>query len=95
MSFDNVNVVADELFRSLFFKISKYFSNISERKRFDSVQLLDSKCHEVNFRHDGSCIDSSGWVKNEKAIINLEKKMISVFNALQQLHLIMRKFNCI
>ena len=40
---------------------------------FDSVQLMDYKCHKVNFRHVGGYIDSPEWIKTKKAtIINLK-----------------------
>ena len=40
---------------------------------FDSVQLMDYKCHKVNFRHVGWYIDSPEWIKTKKAtIINLK-----------------------
>ena len=41
---------------------------------FDSVQLMYCKCHKVNFRGGGSCIDSPDWIKNKKAIINPKNK---------------------
>ena len=37
---------------------------------FDSVQLMYQKYHKVNFRHDGSYIDSPDWIKTKKATIN-------------------------
>ena len=37
---------------------------------FDSVQLIYYKCHKVNFRPDGSYIDSPGWIKMKKTTIN-------------------------
>ena len=32
------------------------------------------KCHKVNFRHEGSSIDSPNWIKKKKATINPENK---------------------
>ena len=32
------------------------------------------KCHKVNFRRDGSYIDSPDWIKKKKAKINPENK---------------------
>ena len=32
------------------------------------------KCHKVNFRRDGSYIDSPDWVKKDKTAINPKKK---------------------
>ena len=37
---------------------------------FDSVQLMYYKFDKVNFRPDGSYIDSPGWIKNKKATID-------------------------
>ena len=41
---------------------------------FDSVQLMHYKCHRVNFRRDGSYIDSPDWIKKKKATINPQNK---------------------
>ena len=32
------------------------------------------KCHKVNFRHEGSSIDSPNWIKKKKATVNPENK---------------------
>ena len=66
MSHDNENEVVNELFELL---LSKYQLGleISMRGRdfiFDLVQLLFYKCHKIKFKHGGSYIDSSGWIKN-------------------------------
>ena len=37
---------------------------------FDSVQLMYSKCHTVNFRRNSSYIDYPDWLKKKKATIN-------------------------
>ena len=37
---------------------------------FDSVQLLDYKCHKINFKRGGSYIDCPNWIKKKKATIN-------------------------
>ena len=37
---------------------------------FDSVKLMYYKCHNVNFKHVGSYIDSLDWIKKKKATIN-------------------------
>ena len=34
---------------------------------FDSVQLMYYKCHNVNFKRNGSYIDSPDWIKNKKS----------------------------
>ena len=33
----------------------------------DYIQLLYYKCHKINMNSGGSYIDSSDWIKNEKA----------------------------
>ena len=38
----------------------------------DSVQLMYYKCHNVNFKRNGSYIDSPDSIKKEKATINLK-----------------------
>ena len=52
-------------------KIPRKFRNINERKwlYFDSAQLVYYKYDKVNFRHDGSYIDSADWRKNKKATL--------------------------
>ena len=37
---------------------------------FESVQLLYYKCHKINFKRGGSYIDSSDWIKKNKATVN-------------------------
>ena len=41
---------------------------------FDSVQLMYCKCHKVNFKLDGSYIDSPESMKKKKAIINTKNE---------------------
>ena len=58
-SYDGSNEVVDEIFESL---RSKYQVNLETSMRrsgsiLDSVQLMDYKCHKVNFKRDGSYID--------------------------------------
>ena len=72
--YNDANEVVNELFESL---RSKYQDNLEISMRgsdfiFDSVQLMYYKCHEENFKHGGSCIDSPDWMKNKKATINLK-----------------------
>ena len=62
----------DKLFKSL---CSIYQGNLESLMKgsdfiFDSVQLLYYKCHKVDFRGGGSCIDSPNWIKKKKATIN-------------------------
>ena len=37
---------------------------------FDYVHLLYYICHKINPNCGGSCIDSPGWIKSQKATIN-------------------------
>ena len=46
---------------------------------FDSVQLMNYKCHRVNFRRAGSYIDSPSWTKKKKATRNLKNKDVKCF----------------
>ena len=46
---------------------------------FHSVQLMNYKCHEVNFKHGGWYIDSPGWTKNKKAMINPKNEDVKCF----------------
>ena len=72
MLYDNANKVVGELFEPL---VSRYQSGLETSIRgsgfiFDSVQLLDYKCHKINFKRGESYIDSLGWIKKKKATIN-------------------------
>ena len=35
---------------------------------FDSIQLVYDKCHKINFKRDGSSIDSPDQIKKKKSI---------------------------
>ena len=75
-SYNDANEVIDELFHS---PRSRYQENLetSMRERdfiFGSVQLMYYKCHKVNFRRDGSYIDSPDWIKKQKVTINLKNE---------------------
>ena len=53
---------------------SRYQGNLETLMRgsdfiFDSAQLVYYKYDKVNFRHDGSYIDSADWRKNKKATL--------------------------
>ena len=37
---------------------------------FDSIQVMNYKCHKVSFKRGGSYLDSPDWMKNKKAITN-------------------------
>ena len=69
ISYNDANEVVDEHFDSV---RSRYQDNLEASMRwsefiFVSVQLIFYKCHEANFRRDGSYIDSQDWInpKNE------------------------------
>ena len=84
-----------EIFQSL---LSSYQIGLETSMRgsdfiFDCVNLLYYKCHKINIKHGGSYIDSPGWIKKKKTVINPKIKMISVFNRQQQLHWIMEKLS--
>ena len=72
MSYDNANEVVNDLFESL---LSRYQTGLETSMRendfiFDSVQFLYYKCQKIKFKWGGSYIDSSDWIKKEKATIN-------------------------
>ena len=71
-SYSESNNVIKKLFKLL---RSKYQVNLETSMKgsnftFDSVQLMHYKCHKVEFKRDGSYIDSPNWLKNKKATIN-------------------------
>ena len=71
-SYSVVNKVVNEVFKSL---RSKYHKNLETSMIgsdfvFESIQLTYCKCHKVNFKRGGSCIDSPNWIKKKKATIN-------------------------
>ena len=75
-SYNDANEVVDELFESLH---SRYQSNLEKLIRgsefiFDLVQLIYYKCHKVNFRRGGSCIDSPYWINKKKITLNVKHK---------------------
>ena len=70
--YSDANDVIEKLFKSL---RSKYQDNLETSMKgsdfiFDSVQLKYYKCDKVNFKRDGSYIDSPDWIKKKKATIN-------------------------
>ena len=84
MSYDNVNENVNKVFESL---LSRYQIGLKTSMRviafiFDSAQLLYYKCYKINFKRSGACIDSPDWIKKKKAIINLKKIDVYVFNML-------------
>ena len=70
--YSDANDVIEKLFKSL---RSKYQDNLETSMKgsdfnFDSVQFKYYKCDKVNFKRDGSYIDSPDWIKKKKATIN-------------------------
>ena len=70
--YNDANEIVYKLFETL---RSKQQDNLETAMRrsdfiFDSVQLMYYKCHKVDFKRDGSYIDSPDWIKNKKATIN-------------------------
>ena len=72
MSYDNINEIVIEFFESLLSRYQIGLETPNERKLFflDSVQILNYKCHEINFKRGGSYIDSPEWIKKKRATIN-------------------------
>ena len=82
MIYDNPNDIVDKFFKSPF---SWYQNNLEISMRgkdftFDSVQRLYYKCHRINWRCGGRCIDSPGWIEKKKSTINPKKKIINFSN---------------
>ena len=70
-----INDQVDEVIKELFDSLKIRYQNTLEFMKgsefvFGYVQLLYYKCHKINPNPGGSCIDSSDWMKNKKAIIN-------------------------
>ena len=74
-SYKDPNEVVNELFVP---HNSRYQGNLEKSIResdfiFNSVQLLYHKCHKINFRRDGSYIDSPHWISNIGPYMNRYK----------------------
>ena len=68
ISYNDTNEVVDELFESIRLR---YQGNLETSIRgsdfiFESVLLMYYKCHKVHFKHGGSYIDSTDWIKKER-----------------------------
>ena len=76
MQNDNANEVENELFELLISRceISLEISMRGSDFIFNSVQLLYYKCHKINFKCGGSCIDSPDWIKKKKKSNNKSEK---------------------
>ena len=72
---DNWTNVFDELLESLLFL--KYQNGLENERSdfiFGLVQLLNYKCHNVNFRRGVSHIEYVDWIKSKKETVNSENK---------------------
>ena len=69
---DETDKIIEELFESLFAKMSKNLekSMIGSEFVFNSVDLLYYKFHKISLNRGRSYIDSPKWLKNKKAITN-------------------------
>ena len=76
---DNIEIIindeADEVIKELFHSSkSMYQNNLESMKSsefiFDCVHFLCYFFYKINPSRSGSYIDSSGWIKNNKATIN-------------------------
>ena len=70
--YDYANEVVNELFES---RLSRCEIGLETSMKgsdfiFDSVQLIHCQYYKSNFRRGVSYIDSSDWIKKEKANIN-------------------------
>ena len=52
----------------------------------DSVQLFYYKCHKINFKCGGLCIDFPDWIKRKKTTINPKNKDNKYFQYAARLH---------
>ena len=73
---DKADEVIEELFKSL---LSRYQIGLETSMKgstfiIDCVHLLYYKRHKINFKRDGSYVDSLDWIKNKKATITLISK---------------------
>ena len=76
--------IIEKLFESL---LQNYQKDLEESMRgsgfvFDSIDLLYYHLQKIGLKRGRSYIDSPKWLKNKKAIINLEIVMIIVFSML-------------
>ena len=72
MTYDNTNEVIKEIFELL---LSRYQIGLETSMRgsyfiFNGVNLLNYKCHKINFKRGGSYTDSPDWIKMKKVMIN-------------------------
>ena len=72
MNYDKTDEVTEKRFELLFdrYHISLEISMRGSDFIFSGVNLLHYKCHKINLKCGGSCIDSPNWIKKKKATIN-------------------------
>ena len=73
---DKAGKVIEEHFQSL---LSRYQNALQMSMNgsdliFDFVHLLYCKCHKINFKRGGLCIDSPDWLKRKNETINCINK---------------------
>ena len=69
---DKVDDIIEELSQSL---LSRHQIGLEKSVKggdiiFECVHLLQYKCRKINYKFGGSHIDSSDWIKSQKATIN-------------------------
>ena len=76
---ENIEIIisdeADEVTKELFDSLKNSYQNNLESMKgsefvFGYIHLLYYKCHKINPNCRGSYVDSTDWIKNEKATIN-------------------------
>ena len=71
----DTNDIIKELFESFLHDYQEKLKTIKGSDFvFESVDLIDYKLHRVRFNRCGSCIKSSKWLENKKAVINLKNE---------------------
>ena len=78
----------DEIIKKRFESLlQKYLKALEEAMKasefvFNSVDLLQYKCHKISLNRGRSYIDSPKWLKNKKATISPKIVMANAFNML-------------
>ena len=71
----NTNDIITEIFESFLHDYQEKLKTIKGSDFvFESVDLIDYKLHRVRFNRCGSCMKSSKWLENKKAVINLKNE---------------------
>ena len=78
MNNNKKNEVTEERFQSLLsrYQIGQETSRKCSDFIFDYINLLQYKCHRINYKRGGSYTDSPDWIKNKKATINRNNNRI-------------------